>query len=92
MDRALDAMWGSRDNLLYQILCSLSESHHGLVNRNDHLIAAEFEFVVGGRQPLGIAQINLSVRGQEEKLKSPWLMSGHISNIQTYQTNSLWIG
>lgn len=68
----------------YQILCSLSGSHHGLVNRNDHLSAAEFEFVVVGRQPMGIAQINLSVRGQEEKLNSPWLMSGHISDIQSY--------
>lgn len=64
---AVAAMWGSMPNT-----CQPQQSPHGLVNRNDQLSLAEFEYMEVRSSPMGIAYLSLSVRGQEEKQISQW--------------------
>lgn len=73
-EQAVAAMWDSHSKLeSYQILGSLGRSHHALVNRNDQLSRGEVEFAaVVSRHQVGIAHLNLSVRGLEEKQISAW--------------------
>lgn len=62
------AMWDPHNNWSHtRFLAAWAESHRGLVNRNDQLSLVGVEFVVLSRHPMGIAHLNLSVRGQEEK-------------------------